>query len=249
MSERTNETLSTGRLLRRFRAWTPEQRAERQRQHDLAAANERAELARHRFDMLATHLERCGVERQVALDAACERLRDTPALKAVESWVWDEGARHLILSGGTGAGKSVAAARALTGSVCKASWSNYDSLTWSERGALWLPFGQLLRLSDYDQADKNTLHFAQRVRVLVLDDVGTGDAVTLTPRERQRLEEFASHRDSPDRKTVWTTNLSIRATDGGESEFIRFVGSRTASRMRRSVRAVDCGRQDMRRGL
>jgi len=248
LSERTNETLPVGTLLRRFAVWTPEMRAQKQREHDIAAANERATAAGHRLDMFSKHLERCGVARQVARDSGEERLAETAALREMEQWLWGD-ERHLLLSGGTGAGKSVAASRALSVSVRRAGYANYDSCAWSERGALWLPFGELCRLSDYEDADKNTLRFAQRVPMLVLDDVGTGDAVALTPRERQRLEELADHRDDPERRTVWTTNLSIKRAPDAPSEFGRFVGSRVSSRIARSVRAVDCGKQDMRRGL
>lgn len=249
MNDRIGKPMSVGELLRAGLAGqvrTPEQRAARERQHardtELAAAMAEKRMA----DTFGLHVHRCGAPERTVREVSRDLLADTTALQKARTWMAGDES-HLLLSGGTGAGKSLAAAWTLRLAKRIAAWGHLGELEWDENGAMWMPFGKLCRLSAYDEVDQYALRRAHRVRILVLDDVGTGDADTLKAHEKQRLEELADERDAEGRRTVWTTNLGIRPAGTSPSPFAEYIGRRAYSRLVRSVCAVDCGNRDLRR--
>jgi hypothetical protein len=226
---------------------SPEDFAAREATYNAAKAKAEQEAARRRDESFALHLARCGAPERVQRDAAAPGLSETDALRAARRWV-DSDAGHLVLSGWTGTGKSVAAAWALRGALRVAGWAHFGELEWDSEAAMWLPFGELARLSDYEERDRATFARARRVRWLVLDDVGLGSAAECPPHVASRLELLADDRDAPGRRTVWTTNKTLRRPREDEPhELARYVGQRIYSRISRSVLPVDCGTTDLRR--
>ena len=116
-------------------------------------------------------------------------LADTEALRGVRRWA-ASGRPLLILAGGVGCGKSVAAA-----------W-----LIAEVGGGVWLPAEQGCRIfaASYGQ-QFNTAERARDCPLLVLDDVGT----EFDPLRMQHvLTELLEARKSAQHRTVITTNLA-----------------------------------------
>jgi DNA replication protein DnaC len=152
-----------------------------------------------------------------------DALEPTPALKAMRDWLGTP--RHrpvIILSGGTGTGKSVAAA-----------WFHV------ERGGVWLRAEQATRIfaanfgEQYAEQDR-----VRDARSLVIDDVGSELDVQ---RMQAVLLELFDCRKSSETDTVLTTNLCRR-------DFMeRYGDERLISRMFELVHFVGCGKNDLRR--
>jgi DNA replication protein DnaC len=160
--------------------------------------------------------------------------RDVPALAIDRSWLAREPAEPvMVLAGGTGTGKSVAAAYALV----------------EQRAGIWRTAAQLCRTfsaSFGDPVDDQELCLT--ARMLVCDDVGTEDECHRA-RMRSTLVELLEHRKRRGMRTVITTNLSRK-------DFVRVYqldkpeGARLLSRMHRGAGVVawtEAGGPDLRR--
>lgn len=170
-----------------------------------------ADMAQAQGQRIDERVRRLGVLRRerVPLKAAVEgaiasggaTLRPTRALQTVRAWLEREDvAPVLVLSGGTGCGKTVAAAYALA----------------EQRAGVWRTAPQLCRTfsaSFGDQVDDQELCLT--ASMLVVDDVG---AELAQQRERMAatLVELLEHRKRSARfmRTVVTTNLNRSAFDG-----------------------------------
>lgn len=172
---------------------TPEAAADR----DAAAKQEAAEqLAQARWSR-AANLDRakdCRVTDDVR-EALVSRngLRDTASRSAVRVWIDDAQARPwLVLSGGTGCGKSVAAAEYV-----------------AEHGALWVRAELLVRVFQANFGDQfEQQELIRDCRDLVLDDIGS-EAEPL--KMCSVLIEILDARKSRRQRTIVTTNLGKRA--------------------------------------
>lgn len=145
-------------------------------------------------------------------------LRETTAVKAVRAW---QGSRRtfLVLSGGAGAGKTVAACLALMG------------------GGVFERCVSAGRLGLYGAEDVARMRALRRARVLVLDDLG---AEFQTDVWRAQFDELADERYGHQRRTVITTNLA--------PEIIRErYGARVADRIRHDGQVIACGVESLRR--
>ena len=137
-------------------------------------------------------------------------LQDTPALSFVRRFMAHKESCLLVLSGGAGSGKSVAAAWAVI------------SMT-----GVWTEAGEFARIPQRDEYG-NLCGFdpgrrAEETPLLVIDDVGSeysgskGYAVN-------RIQEAIIHREARNMRTIVTTNLSAQ-------EFPSEYGDRVASRI------------------
>lgn len=159
-------------------------------------------------------------------------LRETRALTAVSGWIAkDDAPPVLVLSGGTGTGKSVAAAYALA----------------KARGGIWRTAAQLCRTFSASFGEQfEDQELCLTAFLLVADDVGA----ELEPhRERMgaTLVELLEHRKRSPRymRTIITTNLNRNAFER------RYGSERMLSRLSREagiVAWVETREADMRRG-
>ena len=160
-----------------------------------AAARERATEA--------ARLRDAGVPSKVAGVSTASWFRETtPAWVALAH----NGGKDVIavLSGGVGAGKSVAAARWLSAG---------DQI-------VWVGAAELARWPRYDRDSMDMLLGADR---LVVDDLGT-EFLDASGNFRAVLDEVVCRRVDDGRKTVITTNLSV-------DDFVRRYDERIADRI------------------
>lgn len=127
-------------------------------------------------------------------------LRATEATLAIDPWL-KSGKRLLVLAGGVGVGKSVAAAQALVRSPGR-----------------WLAAQDLPTLARFENAEK--LERYRRARLLVLDDVGA-EYADGSGWARTELHRLVHHRFEHDQPTILTTNLSPKAWHAYADERLR----------------------------
>lgn len=151
-----------------------------------------------------------------------EALKNTPSLDEARRWVSGHPRPWLVLAGGTGCGKSVAAAWLL-----------------AQHGGVWLTAKHAVRIfsasfgQQYDEQD-----LVRSCRLLFLDDVGTEDD---SERMLGTLIELLEARKSQRRRTVMTVNLPVK-------KFIeRYQNERLVSRMHQLVHWTNSKHPDMRR--
>jgi DNA replication protein DnaC len=191
---------------------------------------------------IAHVLREAGVpDRALDVDA-----HETAAMVAVNDAV-----DMLILSGGVGVGKSVAAAQWMRTYVSEPSrWapSRYDMMakdcyshkvmpSYQERTRpIWLTASQLARTDHYEQSGVDAIAKAPR---LVVDDLGAeyndqkGFFISL-------LDELIDLRYSGKRPTIITTNLDAEGFKGR-------YGVRIVDRIREAGRFVACGSESLRK--
>lgn len=231
-------------ILARSRKWREESQA---RVAEIAAAEaaclKAAEEARRTG--LKPHLERCGVSGKTLEAFGGTGLKATPALIGVRKWLEKPEKCFLLLFGGVGGGKSVAAAYSLIRatravrtmahplSVGPIAFDEYDS-----KAGLFLTAVQLRFADRFGQGRAVPLmERAAIVPWLVLDELRAAD---FAGAGTARLEEVLGERYAMGRKTVITTNHT-------QDELRELVGPRLASRFSEGALAVSCGDSDLRR--
>lgn len=224
---------------------TPEELERLEAEWKAQEARERAEHdARQRVEW-PEHLAACGAPPEAV--AALRKPMDTAAVRAARAFLADK-RRSLVLSGYTGAGKTVAACLLFGAATRVETRTGHNLREWDSSRGMFLDFRRLKRVSDYAAQDRLLLHRAWAVPVLVLDELGGQPGEELGPRSLELLEELVDHRDAPGRLTAYTTNLSIQRVDGQSSAFAAFVKARVLSRLNRSGMFRDCGTRDLRQG-
>jgi DNA replication protein DnaC len=202
----------------RFRQQEAEERA---RQQEVLDAGER-QRKRERKE----RLKRAGARLGDSMVEACvaDSLSPTEALKAVRGWYESRSTPWLIVSGGTGCGKTVAAASLVAG-ITGAAWFRADDLVRAFAGF----FG--------DAAERQ--EHAKNAPLLVLDDVGGElDAARMLPALLELLDARLSASEHP---TIVTTNLR-------KAEFAeRYQNKRLYSRLREWTHWAELAEPDMRR--
>lgn len=202
--------------------------AEQQRALD---AGKRYEARIERMQVLSREMVPLTAAVESALLDGADRLKQTRALKVVRAWLErDDVPPVLVLSGGTGTGKSVAAAVALV----------------ERRAGLWRTAAQLCRTFSASFGDQfEDQELCLTAATLVCDDVG---AELGQHRERMTatLIELLEHRKRSPRymRTVITTNLNRREFEQ------RYAGARLLSRIAAEAGVVawaETKESDMRR--
>lgn len=207
----------------RYRALVDELEVETRR----AEAQEAERLAAERFlRTSAARLERSGAGERSLTEAA--NAHDTEALTAVKRWLQDASKTWLVLCGPKGTGKSVAA-----------TWAVRHAITTGSTAA-FRRASELAKLSGFD-AGAVELEHLKRVDLLVLDDVGTE---TLSDWARAQLHELVDTRHEAYGRTILTSNLQWRGTQGLEAR----LGERVADRIAQAGTVVQVAGASMRRG-
>lgn len=182
------------------------------------------------------HLLACGV-----LDLEAELIASGAGSSATTQAVREFSKSPLtfcLLTGGTGSGKTIAACEALLNA--KARWGpNGEEWGYLPSEGRFVMAAELARLSYFDVESQRTLGRLERVRWLVLDDLG-GELVTDT--WRSNLGALMNARNSTRLKTLITTNL-------GTEEIKDRYDARIISRIRGSGVVIHSGNVDLRRGL
>lgn len=194
-----------------------------------SAANEREAGMRElegritRRDRLETEAVPLDPSAHKAIVEGGARLASTPSLEAVKRWLGASNAKPLlVISGGTGCGKSVSAAYAVAHSPTGGRWRTAAAVC----RVFGAQYGDLLS----DQA------VMRGTGLLVIDDIGTelhGD------RMGAALVELLEYRRT--RRTLVTTNLDKRAFAA------RYPDERLISRMRAYSSWVNDKGSDMRK--
>ena len=179
-----------------------------------------AERAREQFRQnMPFRLERIGVPSKV-IDALRIGL-ETPAMAHVEAWR-DSGRPFLLLLGGVGTGKTVAACSSLVEAPMHSS--------------AFVHVLDVARLSDFNQEHAHELSRISEARLLVMDDRGTELASDFWV---ARLDGIINHRYANKLRTVITSNLD-------PARFKKQYGERIADRIREVGLIRSCGNESMR---
>lgn len=207
-----------------WEAWcgTPEAAAERAEEQRIKAQREAREACDLR-DARFRDARNCSVTDAMGTALVYRSgLLETASLKAARTWLQNPKARPwLVLSGGTGAGKSIAAAWVLT-----------------ERGAVWISANQLNRIFAANFGEQlEEQQSVCRCHTLVLDDVGgEHDAARMCSALLEILDSRKSHS-----RTIVTTNLGKKAFAD------RYANERLTSRLHELVEWHGDAGPDLRR--
>jgi DNA replication protein DnaC len=138
--------------------------------------------------------------------------------------------------GGTGTGKTVAAALAAK------LWLAQGVDTYTPSGGIppervvWVAAPELASLSTFDREDRAWLSRMERAALLVLDEVGSE---ALTEHAQSRLERLIDARYAAMKETVVASNCSVELLK-------ERVGQRITDRIREAGRVVNCGNVSLR---
>lgn len=146
----------------------------------------------------------------------------TKAMTAVSGWLAGDRKPVLVLAGGVGAGKTVAA-----------SWA------FLKRGGVWCPARDLAARYRPFQSDREDgiRRFNIRSHFLVLDDLGTEQ--DRDKRIFEAVEAIADMRDDKDMKTLITTNLP-------KQQLREIYGDRFTDRLNACAMYVSVGSESLR---
>lgn len=143
---------------------------------------------------------------------------ETSAVRAVRDWIAGK-QTFLVLAGGTGAGKTLAACLSLMG-----------------RPGVFERAVSAGRLGLYGEDDVARMRMLRRAKTLVLDDLGAEFAGDVW---RAQFDELIDERYGDRLRTVITTNLSPAALK-------ERYGARVADRIRHDGQVVACGSESLR---
>lgn len=188
------------------------------------------------MELLRSRLGDWGVglkERRAVLDRAA--LTKTRAMASVMAAI-EKKLSPVVLWGGTGAGKSVAAAYWLT-RCARVQIHTADlgtSWQWDSRTKFATVFDLQRRARSFDTKDKQWMDDVLHCQALVLDDLGqeAGDL-------RAQVSEVIFERHRQGRRTCITTNL-------GPEAFGSRYDDRNVSRILEAGAFLDCGSADLR---
>lgn len=241
---------------RHIREWlgrlreTIQERAARQRAAASEIAAAEAAMRRENAERLtagaAEHLRACGVDARTAEAFRRGSLRKTKAAEAAHRWIAQSERPVLVLRGGVGAGKSVAAARTLLEAKRRVRTMAHpladepvDLLEYSARLGCWTTAAALRFASRYsDGKALSLIDRAYTARWLVLDELRAEDGEGVG---QSRLEELLGARYAQGLRTTITTNLD-------QEQLRALLGERLASRFAEGAVVVDAGDSDLRRG-
>lgn len=148
----------------------------------------------------------------------------TTAVGAIADWLAGRSDSVLVLSGGAGCGKTVAAVRLAIGSGGK--------------------FIEAARFDEMDFADQTTMNILVRSGLLIIDDLGRESRHGKTP---TRVTEVIRSRHDNGMPTIITTQLTGSDSDDKETAFSKRYGQHLLDRVQRDGSWVDL-ELDTRRG-
>lgn len=194
-------------------AWAEEDNRRREREADEARRQFRANMP--------FRLERMGVPALVIEILERSNL-ETPAAKFVTEFL-EADKSILLLLGGPGTGKTIAAASALIEAPTHSS--------------VFVQATDVARLSDFNVEHAHELDRVTEARFLVLDDLGAEHANDFWV---SRLDGIINHRYARKLRTIITSNLDA-------PRFKKQYGERIADRIRQVGIVRSCGDKSMRR--
>lgn len=184
---------------------------------------------------LPSHLLACGVG-DVHAEAIVTGLRETAAARACRSW-WEGSETFLLLTGGVGSGKTVAACELFAKLMRPGGYEFIGGVPeYDRRAGRVVQACELAALGMFGPEAKEALAQATDLRLLVLDDLGSE---YLTDAWRSNLFLLVNARWLKRRRTVITTNLDMAALKARYEP-------RVFDRIRDSGRAVHCGDKSLR---
>jgi DNA replication protein DnaC len=196
--------------------------------------HERRETAR-----LADHLRACGAPER-AVDVITSGACETVATRAIADWLKTD-TPFLLLLGGTGTGKTVAAVGALRS-------ARRDTYFLSKSGPVpcWVYSASAGFFCDIDElkgasyrSEGEELHAkCKRIPLLILDDLGI-ETVDSKGIWQAAFDALVKARDAKRLRTIITANMT------GE-QFRATYGDRAYSRIKGAGVVVGCGAQDLR---
>lgn len=182
-----------------------------------------------------SYLDHLGIPTR-ALEAARGPLLSTAALDA------SKGAKDfLVLSGGPGCGKTVAAVVWISDYVSGRKRWGESTIYGSDRpefkgtAPIWITAARLARCDRYDEARMTKLLRTPR---LVIDDLG-GEYLDKGGFYASLLDEIVNERQAESKPTIMTANLNAEA-------FKERYGERIIDRIREGGRFVGCGDHSLR---
>lgn len=155
---------------------------------------------------LAYRLQRIGVPAEDIL-ALRGPLEDTSALQAAKKFLAaprEAALNFLLLVGGPGVGKTLAASYVLRDEARRFDWNGQAGGGVTVEPLQFIRAGELTRIDTRDRLDTQRLNGMAKCRLLVLDDAGDEGG----PIGRDALVEMLLRRDANGRRTVVTTNLT-----------------------------------------
>lgn len=191
-------------------------------------AKEREERRKYLLETAPDRLVRMGAPRR-AVDSWTAELKDTPAVLAVRRMM-SERKSFCLLTGGAGAGKTVAAVLAMAERVLAGRREDLP--------ALFVRAVEGARMGLYDAKDKELAMQMQTAGVLVIDDLGA-EFVSDGSIWRSVLDEVIDVRYGDRAPTVLTTNLDAAA-------FKARYGERISDRIRHAGIVESCGATSLR---
>lgn len=219
------------RLLKAWEAANPELAAawNAAREEDEARRVAKEEAAAQ--EARRKHVRQTAPKRLIAMGAPsrCVEVWDagvaaTKATRAVER-MREEGKTFLLLSGGTGAGKTVAAVSAMAAHLMEDTREDVPTI--------FVRASECARLGLYDADDKRLTSQMHAAGLLVVDDLGA-EFMSEGSVWRTLLDELVDARYGERRATVLTTNLDAAG-------FKARYGERIADRIRHSGIIEACG--------
>lgn len=201
-----------------------------------AVEREQAAEERKRKEARARHVRAEAPKRLVHLGAPLRAveaweagLQETEALRYVNGFI-EAGKSFCVLSGGAGAGKTVAAVHAMAHRVLL---DRRETQT-----ALFVRATECARLGLYDDGSKELIGQMHAAGLLVVDDLGA-EFMSEGGVWRGLLDELVDVRYGARAQTIFTTNLDTTA-------FRERYGERVADRIRHAGAFKGCGKVSLR---
>lgn len=198
-------------------------------------AEDHAAFDRSRTSATGKMLEAIGMPPRSLAVVMAGKLEVTEAMGAA-----DDARDLLVLSGGPGCGKTVAATAWIVGFMRDpANWQAEShearSARFRSRAPVWVTAAKLARWERYDEDKMSELLRTPR---LVVDDLG-GEYMDKGGFYASLLDEIVNERQAASRPTIFTTNLDAEA-------FKARYGERIVDRIREGGRFVACGNKSLR---
>ncbi len=155
---------------------------------------------------LSYRLQKIGVPAEDIM-ALRGKLEDSAAVTGARRFLeapTEAAMRYLLLLGGVGVGKTLAAAYVIRDEARRFDWNGQASGSAPWEPIQFVPAGDLTRLGSFGEDDRRRVDAMTKCRLLVVDDMGDE---AFAP-GRGALVDVLMKRDAGARRTVMTTNLT-----------------------------------------